>query len=559
MSDERTPLLVIGLDGGSWTVLGPAIDAGLMPNLARLRAGGAWGDLASTVPPFTAPAWSTFMTGKNPGQHGVLSFFRQDVTAYALTPSAVLAAGAAQRDDVLWVRLGAAGRRVGVVNVPVTYPPRPVNGFLVTGLMTPLGSETFTYPQALAQELGADYVIEPDYLREFTETSDLGRLPLRERMLADLDRSETVRTQACVDLIARNRPDFFMVVFASTDRLGHFFWDYLDPNAAGAADRDAPLLARVQAHFRLLDDAIGALVAAMGPGVTVLLMSDHGFGPASQRWAHANTWLREQGLLALQAGRAVSWTNPAFWKARLEDSPVKRWARAVLPRSAQRAIRRAERPEDLVDWPATRAYAMPLYANVTGVIVNLRGRQVDGCVEPGADYEAVRDAVLAAAAEWRDPFTGERLVRSAWRREALYHGEHTAQFPDVILALAPDYTVVPTLPPRTVTPADPTDRTGDHRPEGIFLAYGPAIRPGPLAGAAIADLAPTLYHLAGLPVPDDLDGRVLQEAFDPAWLSGHPVCRTAEGAAGSPAAAASIYTAEEEAVLTQHLAALGYL
>ncbi len=554
MSQPR--IIVIGLDGGSWTALNPLLTAGLMPNLARLAAGGSWGELASTVPPFTAPAWSTFMTGQNPGRHGVLSFFQQDAASYTLAQGGALATSAMLAAPALWDRLAAAGWRVGVVNVPLTYPPQPVNGFLVSGLLTPIGAAQFTYPAELAQELGPDYVVEPDYLTGIMGSFDLTRLPQRGRMLADQDHAEASRIAACLDLLARHRPDFFMVVFASTDRLSHFFWEYLDDTTAGP--RDPKILAGVREHFRHLDGWIGDLAAA-GPDATVFLMSDHGFGPAAGRWAYVNSWLRDLGLLAVRGGQAINWTTPAYWKTRLADTPLRRWITARLPQKFRRAVRSAARPEDAVDWPATAAYGQVLYANVAGVRVNLIGRQPAGVVAPGAEYEMVRDRIIAAAKGWRDIVTGRPVVVRAARREELYRGAHVVNFPDVILELAPEYAVVAEVASRPIAPATPTFRTGEHRTAGIFLAHGPAIRPGRRVDAQIGDLAPTILHLAGAPVPADLDGRVLAEALDAGWLAAHPVQMTETSTAASPAAATNIYSDEEEALLAKHLAALGYL
>lgn len=553
------PIVVIGLDGGSWTALDPLLAAGLMPNLARLRAAGAWGELASTLPPFTAPAWSTFMTGLNPGRHGVLSFFQQDATSYRLTEGGPLASTALLAAPAFWDRLAAAGRRTGIVNVPLTYPPRPVNGFLVSGLLTPVAADRFTYPPELAAELGPDYVVEADYLTGIMGSFDLTRLPARKRLLADQDRAETVRADACLRLLERHRPDLFLVVFASPDRISHFFWEYLDHTAPAGQPLDPQTLADVRCHFQRLDRWIGELTAAAGPDATVIVMSDHGFGPAATRWAYVNTWLVGRGLLSLHRGQVLGWTNPAFWRARLADTPLRSWLISRLPVRLRRAVRGAERPEDAVDWSATAAYATVLYANVAGVRVNLAGRQTAGIVPAGAEYEAVRDQIIAAAAVWRDPDTGRPVVTRADRREALYHGEHVADFPDVILELAAEYAVVAGTSPRTVTPAKPTFRTGEHRPAGVFVAHGPAIQQGARPAAQMADLAPTLLHLAGLPIPADLDGRVLTEALDQTWLARHPVQMADDETTASPASAADVYTPEEEAILTRHLAALGYL
>ena len=558
---SRAPVLVIGLDGGSWSVLDPLLQAGLMPNLARLRSEGCWGDLRSTIPPFTAPAWSTFMTGKDPGQHGVLSFFRQDLSSYAMMPGGPLATSAALEHPTVWQLLSEAGWRVGIINVPLTYPPRPLNGFLVSGLLTPIGASDFTYPSELAAELGHEYVIEPDYLRGIMGSFDLSQLPERDRLLADLEVTEATRIATTLRLVAAHRPDFTMVVLASTDRIAHFFWDCLENDvlASRGGDPHSALCARVRDHFRKLDDWIGRLRGAFGDDVTVLMMSDHGFGPAARYWAHVNSWLRAEGLLRLKAGGPASWGNTAYWKAHLLRLIPAGWIKSLLPQSARRAVRRSERTADLIDWSRTEAHFVLIYANVAGVVVNLRGRQPQGCVEPGPEYEAVRDRVIAAAREWRNPLTGDPVVNCAARREEVYHGDHVSDFPDVILELDPDFSAVATLPRGSVSRAIRGVRSGEHRSQGIFLAHGPAFRSGRVAGASIADLAPTLLHLAGEPVPSDMGGEVLVQAFEPDWLERHPVQDRVAPPDAASVSSQPVYTAEDEALLTRHLAGLGYL
>jgi predicted AlkP superfamily phosphohydrolase/phosphomutase len=142
-------VFAIGVDGGTLELVRPWAQAGKLPTFARMMAQGAVGELESTIPPITGPAWASFMTGKNPGGHGVGDWMRRVDGGYRLTP--VNATEIKSR--LFWDLLGQAGKRVGIINVPVTYPPRPLNGFLISGLLTPRGSQDFTYPPALAQEL----------------------------------------------------------------------------------------------------------------------------------------------------------------------------------------------------------------------------------------------------------------------------------------------------------------------------------------------------------------------------------------------------------------------
>ncbi|NJN97117.1 MAG: hypothetical protein HC875_25000 [Anaerolineales bacterium] len=154
-------VLVIGLDGVTWTVLDPWIRDGSLPHLARLRQNGSWGKLRSTLPPLTAAAWSTFMTGKRPGKHGVFHFidlFGQDASNRG-KPKIVNARNI--QSSTLWDIAAHHQRQVTMINVPMTYPPRKVNGTMITCFLTPRNAPTFTYPPELSTEL-TDYIIDLD-------------------------------------------------------------------------------------------------------------------------------------------------------------------------------------------------------------------------------------------------------------------------------------------------------------------------------------------------------------------------------------------------------------
>ena len=169
MADHER-VLMLGLDGVPWSLLDPWLAEGKLPNLARLIAGGVRGNLRSTIPYVTAPAWTSCVTGVNPGKHGVLDFAvlpRRRATASTSSTRPRCGRGRCGRCSA------TPGKRVGMVNVPVTYPPQPVNGVLVACMLTPSLKSRFTYPDCLREELLAavpGYAIEP-----MTPSSDLAR------------------------------------------------------------------------------------------------------------------------------------------------------------------------------------------------------------------------------------------------------------------------------------------------------------------------------------------------------------------------------------------------
>lgn len=550
-------LLIIGLDGGTWDIFGPLCDLGEMPNLARLRAGGVWSELRSTQPPFTAPAWATFATGVNPGRHGVLHFLRKPadpLRSLAGEGAAINSTHVAA--NTLWHYLSAAGQRVGVINQPLSYPlppfTPPAEGcFAISGLMTPPAAPDFTWPPELAAHLRG-YVVDLDYGRA-GQPLQAADLPAPAEMLADIARMTERRGFHTLRLMQSQPWDTLMVVFTGTDRIFHHFWRYLQPQAGEEADRlDIALSEKLRQYFRLLDNILGGLIRSAGSRANVVILSDHGFGPAAQHWAHLNNWLLELDLLRLQMAGGGNLVH----RLRQAAPWLRDIAKRILPAEARAAVQRQGRLADAVDWPHTQAWAEPLYNNVAGVFLHRAGRYAEGCVSPAA-VETLRRRILAAAADLRIPGSRRPLILDAQPREAVYNGPHLARFPDILLTLDPDYAAVPTLGATLITPAAGLLRSGDHRPAGMFLAYGPNLRSGPLEPTpGLIDLAPTLLHLADLPIPAGMEGAVLTGIFDRGYLVLHPP-RT--GPDLPPPPPPTDFSAYEDAAVTDRLRGLGYL
>ena len=556
-------LLAIGLDGATFDTLLPLVERGHMPNLAALMERGSWGRLASTIPPFTAAAWSTFITGRNPGQHGVLSFRdKRDRFHYDLQGTGFV--DARRYDLTIWDILSTAGKRVGIVNVPMTYPAHSVNGYMVTGMLTPPHAAQFTYPPELAEALGSDYVIDLDFIRD-EDSFRIRGFPPKTEMMAQIRHMLSVRARTCSRLMQEQPTDFFMVVFTSTDRVQHFFWDDLAnmiarPSPNGTAD---VIERQIAEYFEELDERIGQLTKLAGPSATVLVISDHGFGPAPTHRFYMNIWLEQLGLLQ-RRGRA-SFLDLEYWRVMLgRNRHLKALLRRLMPQAAQdKAKQVAESTSGgIIDWSRSRAYFVPLYFHVGGVEINLAGARREGIVEPGRDYEILRDRIIHQATQLQDPRNGKPIVELAARREELYQGPHVESFPDVILVLDPDYICSASLAGSSLIEFHAPMRSGEHRQDGIFIAAGPSIaQRGELSNLRLLDVPPTILYSMDLPVPSFFDGQVLKEAFDPAYLSAHPV--QSQEWPSIPRAAEQAeqagFSEAEQAEIEGRLRGLGYL
>lgn len=556
---SRPRVLVIGLDGATYDLMQPWIDAGLMPTMARLQAEGAWGPLRTVAPPITAPAWTSFKTGMNPARHGVFEFMYRVEGSYTLTPVNARRCGA----RALWDLLGDAGQRVVVVNVPMTYPPHPVNGSMITGLFTPRGGNVwdvdFTYPPELRETLRqryGRYVVHP------TEVYARGQM---DRMLQELSFALERRTDVMLDLLEEEQPDFAMVVYNGTDKIGHALWHCLDPQHPFHDPAEADQVgSAVPDYFQAVDRTLARVLDAVGDDTYVALMSDHGMGPI-YRFVYLNNWLLEEGYLRLRSDLPTRLKKIAF---RLGITPINVYDGLVklglarlrtkvnfAPR--ERLLSRFFLSLSNVDWSQTRAYSL---GNIGQIYLNVRGREPEGIVERGAEYEAVREEIIAGLRQLRDPETGTPIMTEIYRREELYDGPYMDEAPDIImLPHKLEYQAAGTSAfMHNHVLGLPRGNSGGHRMDGIWLLKGPGVQSGVrLEGAQITDLAPTLLHIHGLPVPEDMDGQVLHQAFEAGSALDHPARRESNAWVGR--GGDGQYSAEEEEEIYQRLADLGYV
>ena len=552
-SDPDTSVIVIGLDGASPRLVKRWAETGVLPALGKLIREGASGPLRSTVPPVTAPAWVSFMTGKNPGKHGVFNFRNLDLSCYSgVGPGSAIASSATFQGESLFEIISAAGGRVASINVPVTYPPFPVNGILIAGLpLLPDMRRAYTYPPELAEAIG------PWSL----DNETLDHLPDRRRLQAAdfwLERHISVS----LDLLRQERWQVFATVIRNTDVVPHYFWRYGDPLALNGGEPSSnPYREAIQEHYLKADAAVQQLVEAAPEDALVIVMSDHGMDGYPGKYVHLNSWLAGQGLLACKQGRALS-TPLRRGLAAAKDLLPRRYRlllRKYLPPAAQERFFRSLGNLDQLEWARTKAYRVPIFPMIDAIEINVRGRQPQGTVSQGHEYDELCRSIVADLDQLRDLETGERVVREARLREEVYSGPCVTEAPDIIVLFNEGYTGGPEASGPLITACtEPANHwCATHRMDGIFVAYGPVVRPGAVVQEAnIMDIAPTVLYALGMPIPQDMDGRVLSEIFNEDFRAQRPVRR------GKPTAAAAgregLTPAEEEQIKGQ-LKGLGYL
>jgi predicted AlkP superfamily phosphohydrolase/phosphomutase len=538
-------LTVLGWDAATFDIIDPLIEAGQLPNLRRLFESGSRGVLRSTTPPITSQAWATAFTGVNAGRHGLWEFVERYDSGYRLR----LVNGSFRRAPAVWDYLSAAGHRVGVVNVPFTWPASELNGFMVSGF------------DAAGVELG---MVRPESVMKELK-SHFGELELDHRppLLADgsLD-TEQVRRAAeqKVDitlwLAERFDPELLVVVFMAADHCSHYGWrDWAEKGAESS-------LAEV---YRILDEASGRLLDGLGSAGDVLVLSDHGSG-SLDGVINLNAWFAQEGFLhfapVASARQSGELARSALFKM-IE-------ARARLPQGLRNFVKRRapglrDRLHELkeftaIDWTKTKAFA---YGYMGSVVLNVAGRERDGIVQPGDDYDQVCTEITQRLLELRDPEKGEPIVTAVHRRDALFRGPEIEKVPDLIVDFAGDAwagkaNLRDRTPPvwDTLAPSG-IPLQGAHRSEGIVALSGPSTRTGTAISASIEDIASTILYLSGAPVPLDLEGRVLEEALDPALLTDRPPEYSEAGAVEIQGAQS--YSADEAAEVEDRLRDLGYV
>lgn len=543
MTGPGNKVLMLGLDGMSHSVMDPAFEAGHMPRLKDLLGRGVSGVLTSTVPPFTPPGWTSIFTGVNPGRHGIFGFSLGNVQR-----NGGLVRLEKVKAPALWNAANAQGVRTGLFNIPMTYPPPPVDGFAVSGMLTPEGGggtpEGFTYPENLASELagvtgGYQIDIEVDYYEDWRSTEIIERL----------SRNLTVKREGLRYLLDKH-PDipFLFAVLEAPDRLMHVHYKYLDPRSEHYSRAEAaPIRERAWRFFDEMDEVIGDLIDWAGEAGYILAMSDHGFGPLD-KVVSINLALKEWGLLATKGGAGAVGASAMLRKA---AARVKR----VMPKSMWKRAKRAG--QSSIDWSRTKAFASPTPQQ--GIYVNLDGREPEGIV-PESDYEEVRDEVIRGFKAMVDPDDGLPVTDVVHRREEVSEGPEMQWGPDLFpVCRAHAYELSDGLfSPSILTDFRDLPR-GFHHMDGIFGLAGPGIEPRRDAKAHLYDMAPTALYLAGLDVPE-MDGKVLTELLPREMVTGRPpVFKKMDLPLAGEGAEASPYSAEEEAAIEASLRNLGYL
>lgn len=494
---KNNKVIVIGIDAASFDLIRPWVDQGKLQNLKYLVDNGCAGILESTIPPLSPVAWTSFYTGVNPGKHGIFDFFEKTSDDHRIR---IVNRSKCQAMPIWWY-LNQAGYKTGMVNIPMTYPPDDVNGCMISGLDTPSIKNEFTFPATLKGEIMGSvgsYIIELDHNPRLMENPEM----YVKELINIIDiREKTVRY-----LTNKYTFDFFMVVFTAADRIQHSFWKFIDKDHPYYSNEFEDAIFRI---YKRIDEAVGRIIAPLDDSTDIIVMSDHGMCSV-HKTVNINRWLMENDYLHLKNETSAS---------KLKD---------IFRRSKRRFFNTGEMIlwDHFIDWTRTRAFYVGSWGNIS---INLKGRFPGGIVNPGDEYELLRNDIIKKIEQLCDSETGQPVLKSVLKREDIYTGNYVKDAPDLILIWNEKYNgLKPTqerLRGKGSTDIIKISDTfcGDHSPNGIVIVKSLVVKRGSTIKAKITDICPTILYMTGLPVPESMDGKVLTEIFHEDLVKMRPI------------------------------------
>ena len=513
---SKKKVVVIGFDGATFSIIRPMIEQGRLKNLANIADSGISGELFSVLPPLSSVAWSSFASGANPAKHGMYDFSKRVEGSYEYAPVTSLDRGA----KGIWNYASQAGKRCLIVNVPLTYPPETVNGIMISGFPYPESRRDFAKPKQVIDEirdkLGITSILKPNpqFLKEGDEI----------RIATGVNEISRNQTKILKYYMERENWDLVVSVYDAIDVVSHFLFHHVDPNHPKYDARKAkiygPLLYDV---YEQLDQSLGEIRSILSEKDALFVISDHGFGPVYNA-VYVNNWLMDNKYLRLKRSFGTRFRKVLFdlgitsesifntaKKLRIVDTRTNTYNKSSKKVALAKKLTLST---DDIDWRDTRAYAA---GNYGPIFINLKGREPQGRVGRGKEYDTLVLEILERLKSIKDPDTGLPIFDLIYTKDRIYSGAFYDSAPDIMYfdSAMLNYPLrVFEFGSRKLVAPNPI-YTGAHRMEGILLGSGPDFAHKSNFNRYLIDIAPTVMYMLGLDVPSFMDGKVLTDAFQP--------------------------------------------
>lgn len=461
-------VIVLGVDGGTFTVINPLLEKGELPNFKKLMDAGAYAELQSTIPPLSPAAWASFQTGMDPSNHGAFDFIIKKPGSY----DATFINSNLIRAPSFWEILGKAGKKVIIQNIMGTYPIKPVNGCLISCFLTPPGRD-YTYPKELQKELEDKF---GKYPRPSGESVPPGQ---EAEYIQDVfDRMEK-RIQIN-DYLMKNKPwDIFAVLFSGTDVLQHAFWGYYSGMIKNEKKLNYEMMKNsIPNFYKKFDGYLGRLLDKIDDNTTIMMLSDHGFGDY-KKVIFMNNLLMDMNLLVLKRRPATQLKklclkhhlNAQSLITIMEKIGFRVKGAAIDDKKEQEFANKFFLSKHDIDWEKTKAFSIGVGGQI---FINLENREAKGCVKLKEYYE-LRKFIIETLKNIIDPATGNKIIKEVYRKEDLFTGKYSYMAPDISILAEDGY--FPLYKEHFISPSFLMDSSvsGAHTLYGIFMIKGKGI------------------------------------------------------------------------------------
>ena len=533
--------IVLGLDGATFTILDQLVKEGVMPFLKECMEEGVRGTLASTVPPLTPPAWTSMMTGRTPGSHGIFDFFKfESRNARYLTLNS-------SRDikcETIWSIISRYGLKAASLNFVMMAPARPISGYIVPGWVPWRLMKRAIYPPDFYQTLKGIPEFNLKELATDVKVDEIAVEGCNDDEYGEWIEAHTRREDRWFDIlryvIEENSCDLVAIVLDGVDKIQHLCWRFLNPDLfpENPSAWDIKVRDLCLDYFRKVDTYISESVRLAGPNANFFIVSDHGF-TATKEIFYLNTWLEKNGYLV--------WAN--------DTGDIEVNGKLGLGLNRKQSY--------LIDWTKTTAYAVSTGSN--GMCICIAGDHGEYGIDH-RDYANFRKELVKRLKELTDPTTGDQVIVDVWTRDEIYVGNQLSQAPDITLRLRDDGFV--SIRKSDVILEPRAKPLGTHHPDGVFIAWGSSMQKGiTIPKISIVDITPILLYSLDVPIPSDLEGKVITEIFKPSCIETRPV-RIGEPTQepelfprvpGQVAEGDTVLSPEDEEEIKTKLMALGYL